>query len=66
MQGQFFLKGGAGTFPIWFCQDLSFLNLEITLSFAKLRHILHYATIILQKKVIQSCLKMNVKISHVN
>ena len=36
VQGQVFLKGGAGTFPIHFCQGLSFLHLEITLSFAKL------------------------------
>ena len=28
--------GGAGTFPIYFFQGLSFLHLEITLSFAKL------------------------------
>ena len=35
-QGQVFLKGGTGTFPIYFFQDLSFLHLEITLTFAKL------------------------------
>ena len=28
--------GGAGTFPIYFSQGLSFLHLEISLSFAKL------------------------------
>ena len=36
MQGQVFLKGGAGTFPIKFFQGLSFLHSEITLLFAKL------------------------------
>ena len=42
MLGQVFLKGGRGlggaadTFPILFFQSLSFLGLEITLSFAKL------------------------------
>ena len=36
VQGQVFLKGGAGTFPIYFFQGLSFLHLEITLTFAKL------------------------------
>ena len=37
VQGQVFLKGiGAGSFPILFFQDLSFLHLEITLLFAKL------------------------------
>ena len=40
------LKRGAGTFPIQFFQGLSFLNLEIALSFAKLRYTLGYATII--------------------
>ena len=30
------LKRGVGTFPIYFCQGLSCLHLEITLSFAKL------------------------------
>ena len=34
--GQVFLKVGADTFPISFFQGLSFLHLEITLSFAKL------------------------------
>ena len=29
VQGQVFLKGGAGTFPIQFFQGLSFLRLEI-------------------------------------
>ena len=38
-QGQVFLKGGTGTFPIYFFQDLSFLHLEITLPFAKLLRI---------------------------
>ena len=34
VQGQVFLKGGAGTFPIESFQGLSFLHLEITLFFA--------------------------------
>ena len=35
----FFKKGeGAGTFPIQLFQGLSFLHLEITFSFAKLRY----------------------------
>ena len=57
MVQQQILKGEAGPFPIKFFQGLSFLQLEITLSFAKLRYTLHYAAIILWKKVIQSCLK---------
>ena len=36
VQGQVFLKVGAGFFPISFFQVLSFLHLEITLLFAKL------------------------------
>ena len=56
VQWQVFLKGGAGTFPIKFFQGLSFLHSEITLPFS--------ATITLQKKVILSCLQMNLKISH--
>ena len=37
VQGQVFLKGEeADTFPIYFSQGLSFLHLEITLSFARL------------------------------
>ena len=36
IQGKVFLNGGADTFPISFFQGLSFLNLEITLPFAKL------------------------------
>ena len=36
LQGQVFLKRGAGTFPIQFFQGLSFLHLEITLPFVKL------------------------------
>ena len=36
MQGQVFLKGGAGTFPIKLFQGLTFLHTEITLPFAKL------------------------------
>ena len=69
VQGQVFLKGGggAGTFPILFF--VFFLHLEITLPFAKLCYafeekLFFSATIILGKKVILSCLKMNLKISH--
>ena len=66
------LKRGGGTtvtFPIWFFQGLSFLHLEITLPFAKLCYsfeekILFSTTIILWKKIILSCLKTNLKISH--
>ena len=36
VQGQVFLKGEAGTFPIKFFQGLSFLHSEITLPLAKL------------------------------
>ena len=36
VQGKVFFKGRAGIFHIYFFQDLSFLHLEITLSFAKL------------------------------
>ena len=36
VQGQVFLKGGTGTFPISFFQSLSFSHLEITLPFAKI------------------------------
>ena len=69
VQGQVFLQGWAGTFPIKFFQGLSFLHSEITLPFAKLCYafeekIFFSATIILWKKVILSCLKMNLKISH--
>ena len=42
MQEQIFLKGGTSTFPISFFLGLSFLHLEITLSFAKLRDTLRY------------------------
>ena len=63
VQGQVFLKGrdgGAGTL---------FLHLEITLPFAKLCYafeekLFFSATIIFCKKVILSCLKMILKISH--
>ena len=62
VQGQVSLKDGrTGT--------LSFLHLEITLPFTKLCYafeekLFFSATIILWKKVILSCLKMNLKISH--
>ena len=63
MQGQVFLKGrgGAGTFPIKFFQGLPFLQLEITLPFAKLCYAFkeNYG-----KNVILSCVKMNLEISH--
>ena len=36
VQGQVFLKGGAGTFPIKFFQGLLLLHSKITLPFAKL------------------------------
>ena len=36
VQGQVFLKRGAGTLPIKFFQGSSFLHSEITLPFAKL------------------------------
>ena len=73
VQGQVFLKGGGGAGPLalflFNFQDLSFLHLEITLSFAKLCYafeekLFFSSTIILWKKVILSCLKMNLKISH--
>ena len=63
------LKRGAGIFPIYFFKGLSFLHLKITLSFAKLCYAFEEkkffsATIIFWKKVIWSCLKMTLKISH--
>ena len=71
VQGQVFLKGVGGLALVLFnfFQGLSFLHLEITLTFAKLCYafeekLFFSATIILGKKVILSCLKMNVKISH--
>ena len=36
MQGQVFLKGGTGTFPVEYFQGLSFLHLETILLFPKL------------------------------
>ena len=58
-----------GTFPIQFFQGLSFLNLGITVPFAKLSYALEEklffsTTIVLGKEVILSCLKTNLKISH--
>ena len=50
MVQQQILKGEAGPFSIEFFQGLSFLQLEITLSFAKLCYTLHYTAIILWKK----------------
>ena len=61
VQGQVFLKGvgggGGGIFPIYFFQGLSFLHLEITLTFAKLyfafeEKLFFSVTIILCNKVI--------------
>ena len=74
VQVQVFFKGGgggggAGFFPIYFFQSLSFWHLEIIFPFAKLRYafeakLFFSATIVLWKKVILSCLKMNLKISY--
>ena len=72
VQGQVLLRGGGGgglTLPIWFFQGLSFLQLEITLPFAKMCYafeekLFFSVTIILWKKVILSCLKMNLKMFH--
>ena len=60
---------GAGTFLIYFFQGLSFLHLEITFPFAKLCYAFEeknffFCHLILWKKVILSCLKMNLKISY--
>ena len=65
VQGQVFLKGEeADTFPIYFSQGLSFLHLEITLSFARLcyafkekKKIFFSATITLCI-IIQSCVEI--------
>ena len=67
LQGQVFLKGGDGHFSIF--KGLSFLHLEITWPFVELCHafeekLFFSVTMILWKKVFQSCLKMNLKISH--
>ena len=71
VQWQVFLKKrggrGAGTFPIKCFQGLLFLHSEITLPFTKLCYafeekLFFSATIFLWKKVILSCLKMNLKI----
>ena len=69
VQGQVSLKGGADTFPISFFQGLSFLHLVITLPFAKLcyafeKKIIFFCHHQFMKKVILSCRKMNLKISH--
>ena len=69
VQGQVFLQGGADTFPIHFFQGLSFFHLETTLPFAKLCYVFEKKKIFFfchrnsMKKVILSCLKMNLKIS---
>ena len=70
VKGQDCLKEGWGWhFPVSFFQGLSFLHLEITVPFAKLCYVFEEklffsATTILGSKVIVSCLKMNLKISH--
>ena len=70
VQEQVFLKGGGLSFFLFvFFQRLSFLHLEITLPFVKLRYLLEEknlfsATIISSKKVIRNCLKMNLKKFH--
>ena len=68
VQGQVLLKGRAGTFHIKFFQALSLLHSEIILPFAKLCHAFEEkkfsATIILWKKTILGCPKMNLKVSH--
>ena len=73
VQGQVFLEGD--TFPIQVFQDLSFLHLEITLPFAKLcytplqncathlKKIIFFCHHNFGKKIIQSCLKINLKLS---
>ena len=69
VQGQVFLQRGADTFPIHFFQGLSFFHLETTLPFAKLCYVFEKEYIYFFcdhnfiKKVILSCLKMNLKIS---
>ena len=55
--------GGGGTFSVYFFQGLSFLHLQITLTFAKLCYAFEgkkffFVTIIFGRKVILSCLKM--------
>ena len=72
-RGKSSLKWGEGVtdfFLFNFFQVLSFLHLKFTFSFAKLCYyeleekLFSSATITLGKKIIQSCLKMNQKISH--
>ena len=68
VQGHVFLQGGADTFCIHFFQGSSFFHLETTLPFAKLCYVFEkkYFFFCHQnfiKKVILSCLKMNLKIS---
>ena len=66
MQGQVSLKreGGkeAGTFPVSFFQGLSFLHFaELCYAFEEKKYICHHSFL---KKVILSCLNINLKISH--
>ena len=54
------LKRRVGAWPIYFFQGLPFSHLEITI--CKIKEKLFFsATIILEKKVILSCLKMKLK-----
>ena len=69
VQWHVFLKGAGDMALVLFkfLQGLSFLHLEITLPFAKLSYAFEdffFGTIILGKKIILSCLKINLKISH--
>ena len=73
VQGHVFLKKrgwgrGADNFPIWFFQGCYFKHLEIILLFAKLCHTFEEklfvsAIAFFWKKVILSCLKMNLCLS---
>ena len=67
VQGQAFLKGGLALFLFNFFKVYHFRIWKLL--FAKLCYafeekLFFYATIILWKKVILSCLKMRLKISH--
>ena len=64
MQKQVLLKEVGGlALCLFFFQGLSFSNLEITLFFVKLSYVLEENHIFM-KKVILSCLKKILKISH--
>ena len=72
VQVQVFLKGGVGrggqALLLFYFLKVYNLHLKITLPFSKLHYAFEEknfsATIILGKKVILSCLKLSVKISH--